>query len=45
MLSGEPAEQGAAPDCQKPTLVPRSGFRQQVSVGVKAVEKPLIHAE
>jgi hypothetical protein len=29
------AEQGAAPDCQKPTLVPRCGFRQQVSLGVR----------
>jgi hypothetical protein len=30
------AEQRLAPDCLQPTLVPRSGFRQQVKAGVLA---------
>jgi hypothetical protein len=29
------AQQSTAPDCLQPTLVPRSGFRQQVSASVR----------
>jgi hypothetical protein len=29
------AQQGLAPDCLQPPLVPRSGFRQQVKPGVR----------
>ena len=29
------AQQGLAPDCRQPSLVPRCGFRQQVKPGVR----------
>jgi len=41
VLRSVPAEQGAAPDCQKPTLLRRYGFRQQVSLGVRPMESQL----
>jgi len=36
------AEQRTAPDCLQPTLVPRGGFRQQVSASVRLPTSQLV---